>query len=378
MAQDAYLTDQALLAQNPEAADLSRQRKLAEMLTLKAFEQPQGGLVSGHYVAPSWTQQLAPLVSGIAGQTMNKQLDEKQLALAEALRGKQQEVMQAYANAKTPQEKFAIGTSEYAPTQLKAAMYDRLKTQKVGADESLVAGDINGYSPIFTGPSALSGEVKTAAQLLGINKPRDQWTAQELAAVDAKAQQMKRAGASNLTVHTGNALGGEIGKGVGQEDVALRAAAKNSQLTVDNADAALKNLDKAIVGPNADIRLQAAKYLNVAGADNAETIKASEQAFAQRGQALLGRVKSSGLAGSQGLTEGERKFLTSAYGGNLNLDKETLKGMLMLEKRLAQRDAKMWNERLTELPQEVVKGAGLKGVAVPNLGEIDANNPLLK
>lgn len=92
MAQDAYLTDQQVLAQNPEASDLSRQRKLAEMLTLQAFQQPQGGLVSGHYVAPSWTQQLAPLVSGIAGQQMNKSLDEKQLALAEAVRGKRDEV----------------------------------------------------------------------------------------------------------------------------------------------------------------------------------------------------------------------------------------------------------------------------------------------
>jgi hypothetical protein len=96
MAQDAYLTDQALLAQNPEATDLSRQRKLAEMLTLKAFEQPQGNMVSGHYVAPSWTQQLAPLVSGIAGQAMNENLDKKQLKLAEALRQKQAQQIEQY------------------------------------------------------------------------------------------------------------------------------------------------------------------------------------------------------------------------------------------------------------------------------------------
>jgi hypothetical protein len=94
MAQDAYLTDAALLAQNPEATDLSRQRKLAEMLSLKAFEQPQGNMVSGRYVAPSWTQQLAPLISGIAGQSMNEKLDKKQLALAEALRVKKDEVQQ--------------------------------------------------------------------------------------------------------------------------------------------------------------------------------------------------------------------------------------------------------------------------------------------
>lgn len=96
MAQDAYLTD------NPEALDISRQRKLAEMLTLKAFEQPQGNMISGHYVAPSWTQQLAPLASGIAGQAMGAKLDEKQLKLAEALRTKgEQEVNDIYELAKT-------------------------------------------------------------------------------------------------------------------------------------------------------------------------------------------------------------------------------------------------------------------------------------
>ena len=99
MAQDAYLTDQALLAQNPELQDLSRQRKLAEMLTSKAFEQPQGALVSGHYVAPSWTQQLAPLVSGIAGQAMGENLDKKQLAMIEALRTQKVEEQKAIMDA---------------------------------------------------------------------------------------------------------------------------------------------------------------------------------------------------------------------------------------------------------------------------------------
>ena len=138
MAQDAYLTDQALLTQNPEADDLSRQRKLADMLSSQMFNQPQGQLISGHYVAPSWTQQLAPLVSGVAGQAMNENLDKKQLALAEALRGKQQEVMQAWSQAKTPQEKFAIGTSQYAPKELQSATYEMFKPQKLGEGENLV------------------------------------------------------------------------------------------------------------------------------------------------------------------------------------------------------------------------------------------------
>jgi hypothetical protein len=320
------------------------------------------------------------MINAAIGGLTNANLDEKQVALAEALRGKQQQVMQAWSQAKTPQEKFAIGTSQYAPKELQAATYEMLKPQNVaeGASIQQLNMGTGGYDILAQGNPKIDPDTRRAMQFLRITKPINELNDQELQAVENKALQFKKAGASNLTVHTGNALGGALGEGIGKEDVALRNAARMADLTVQNADQALKNLDKAITGPNADIRLQAAKYLNVAGADNTETIKASEQAFAQRGQALLGRVRSSGLAGSQGLTEGERKFLTQAYGGNLNLDKETLRGMLMLEKRIAKRDAEMWNQRLTEYSPEIVKGAGLRPVNVPNLGEIDTNNPLLR
>ena len=376
----ALTPEQQAMEFNPELQDVSRERKLAELLTAKGFDQPQGQMISGYYIPPSLAQQLTPMANMLAGKAVGERADTKQQELATALRGKQQEVMKAWSQATTPAEKFAIGTSQYAPKELQAATYEMLKPQKLGEGETINQMNLGSgkYEPMAQGGQKVDADTRRAMQFLRINKPIDQLNDQELQAVENKAMQYRKAGASNLTVHTGNALGSEIGKGVGEEDVSLRKSAKNAMLVVDQADAALKNLDKAITGPNADIRLQAAKYLNVAGADNVATIKASEEAFAQRGQALLNRVKSSGLAGSQGLTEGERKFLTQAYGGNLNLDKETLRGMLLLEKRLAVRDAQMWNERLGELPAEVVKGAGLRSVTVPNLGIVDANNPLLK
>jgi hypothetical protein len=106
------------------------------MLTLKAFEQPQGNLVSGRYVAPSWTQQLAPLVSGIAGQAMNEKLDKKQLALAEALREKNAQDIQTYAQLQQtdPAKAIQFGLSSQNPT-LKALVAEDLKTQKYGEGE---------------------------------------------------------------------------------------------------------------------------------------------------------------------------------------------------------------------------------------------------
>jgi hypothetical protein len=40
-----------------------RQQKMAEMLMQQGFQQPQGQMVSGHYVAPSFTQNLANLAN---------------------------------------------------------------------------------------------------------------------------------------------------------------------------------------------------------------------------------------------------------------------------------------------------------------------------
>lgn len=48
--------------------DISAQRKLAEQLRNQGAEQQQGQMVSGHYVAPSWSQQLAKVLqSGLGG-----------------------------------------------------------------------------------------------------------------------------------------------------------------------------------------------------------------------------------------------------------------------------------------------------------------------
>jgi hypothetical protein len=89
-------TDQQLLNTSPENAQLQRQRKLAEALTAQGLQaQPQGQMISGHYVAPSWTQQLAPVITGGIGAYVGNQLDKKEEKIAELLRGKKTEVQQS-------------------------------------------------------------------------------------------------------------------------------------------------------------------------------------------------------------------------------------------------------------------------------------------
>ena len=116
----ALTAEQQAMDFNPELQDLSRQRKLAEMLTSKAFEQPQGQMISGHYVAPSWTQQLVPLASGIAGQAMGENLDKKQLAMAEVLRNKKDIIQKEIADAiKSGDTKLALSIASKNPEYAK-------------------------------------------------------------------------------------------------------------------------------------------------------------------------------------------------------------------------------------------------------------------
>jgi hypothetical protein len=63
-----------------------RQQKMAEMLLQSGLQQPQGQMVSGHYVAPSFTQNLANLANIYMGQKGIEKADKAQIDLANRLR----------------------------------------------------------------------------------------------------------------------------------------------------------------------------------------------------------------------------------------------------------------------------------------------------
>lgn len=52
---------------------IAQRQKYADLLRQQAFTPDQGQMVSGHYIAPSWTQGLAKLLGGYAAMKMDKQ-----------------------------------------------------------------------------------------------------------------------------------------------------------------------------------------------------------------------------------------------------------------------------------------------------------------
>jgi hypothetical protein len=83
---------------------LNRQQQMAQMLMQQGMNQPQGQMVSGRYVAPSFFQYAAPLFQTYAGTRLAEKGDKAMQELAEALRkGKEQET-RAIMEQLTPRE----------------------------------------------------------------------------------------------------------------------------------------------------------------------------------------------------------------------------------------------------------------------------------
>lgn len=75
-----------------EQQNIERQRKMADLLRQQSVEpMPSGSMVGGHFVAPSFTQGLAKLLQGYNAGQMGQEADDKQKALAEAVRGRNAE-----------------------------------------------------------------------------------------------------------------------------------------------------------------------------------------------------------------------------------------------------------------------------------------------
>jgi hypothetical protein len=72
---------------------------MAELLMAQGMQQPQGQMISGHYVAPAWTQQLAPVVNQLTGSYLANKSDERATALAQQLRQGRQTEQQAIMEA---------------------------------------------------------------------------------------------------------------------------------------------------------------------------------------------------------------------------------------------------------------------------------------
>jgi len=392
---------------NPEQMlqqqQILRQQKMAEMLMQQGMQQPQGQMVSGRYVAPSIFQNIAGLANTYMGQRGIERAEQAQIDLAKRLRADETSAMADYFQQIQPKpaqpapagnELIDAGTPAI-PANRQAALANLIANPKASprlqnfafnkmiADPesfTLPEGSVRyerqpdgSIKQVATGADKTSPEYKN--YLIAKNDPINPFKG----GFTEYQTTLKRAGAPSVSVSTANKFGsgfaGKAGEGVyGMYEQALAAPQQ-----IENAKRTIELVNSgALTGPAANIGLEAAKIFNVAGANNQDTISKTEQLFSNRGKAMLGSIKQSGLAGSQGLTEGERKFLTQAEGGTITLNAETLKAMAGLEIKMAVANQKKWNAQAAKMDKEILNATGAGPVEVyTGIGTIDTSNPLL-
>jgi hypothetical protein len=96
---------------------LNRQQQMAQALMQQGQQMPQGQMVSGRYVAPSFFQNILPLAQMYAGTRMAEKGDKKAVELAQALRNRQtQEIEQFGELMKTdPAAAYRLAAQSYVP-----------------------------------------------------------------------------------------------------------------------------------------------------------------------------------------------------------------------------------------------------------------------
>jgi len=224
---------------------INRQQKMAEML-MAQNQQPQGQMVSGRFVAPSFFQNIAPLANAYVGKSLLEEGDIKQQKLAEAIRNKQQQQVQGYlgamqgtpdvmpeikrddmGNVMPPIEKasgpnlaeaFKYATNPYAPAPLQAAGYAMLKPEKLAAGESMFAPNFatNKFTPTITNPKEIiaTGNNLEAADILGFPRDPSKWTPQMRQAINS--YQTMDANRRALKVNVNGGGNGNVGPMAGE------------------------------------------------------------------------------------------------------------------------------------------------------------------
>ena len=392
-----------------EQQRLTRQQQLANAL-MQNNQQPQGQMVSGRFVAPSFFQNLQPVANMLTGAYLSNKADERSQALAQQLRNRNQADIQNFMGAMTPTttttemagpygvsgagqnipmptatqtqgpdyaKAFRIAYGSYDPA-LRAQAMEMLKTQKLGPDETLNRMDFTTGQlvPIASGGGSLAGPAKEAAQLLGINKPREQWSAQELAAVNQKAVDLKRAGSPvvNIPNFAEKTFAGNLAENQAKKFDTLQTNAEKAPdvlRSVAESKAILKS-GKFFSGSPANVQLEMAKMadaLGLGGTDTKTKAANTQTLITNAAGSTLDSIAGSGLGAGQGFTDKDLKFLQEARSFRIDMTDANIKRVIDLQERAARASVNRYNERLRSLPQQSIQSMGLTPITLPRTAD---------
>jgi hypothetical protein len=386
---------------------INRQQQLANML-MQNNQQPQGQMISGRYVAPSFFQNIAPLVNTYVGKGLLEQGDVKAAKLAEAIRGRNATELQDIVGT-------LQGTSNYKPAVMpqiqrddmgnvmpaienqigqapdkQAALMKALKStspigqmvanslitkslegpkfHNVASGASLLQETPEGIKSVFTNPKEheLSTEIKTALAL-NPSLPRnpDNWTEKDAQVAALTIAQHKKLTAPQSTTYVdarvANSLAAPIGTILQKSQEATIGAYNN----LTSANAILSNVDKAITGPAANERLGVAQLANTLGLGNPknpEALAATRVLIQNMAKLQIGtHVKGEGA-----VSDFERRLKAAAEGGDVKFTPVEIKQMANTTKNSANYQIQQHNEAIKS-----AQGLGTDSAAIANMYKIN-------
>ncbi len=179
----------------------------------------------------------------------------------------------------------------------------------------------------------------------------------------ARLAEMRRqpAPVTNVNVSTEKKYGERFGGLIADQDAAKLAAAEGAPQAAATADRVMDLIStgKVITGTGANVRLQVAKALNLAGGTDAEKIKNTEVLISSLAETTLGAIKSSNLGAGQGFTNADRDFLEKAKAGQITYDAKSLTELARLSRLAAEKSAETWNKRVQQIPASALQGTGI-------------------
>ena len=170
----------------------------------------------------------------------------------------------------------------------------------------------------------------------------------------------------SLTQNAEKSYGTAFGGKIADLDVSKYDAASKAPELAANANRVLASLNdgNVFVGPAATVKLNLARVLNAAGANNDEKIANTETLISNLGRNTLGMVKSSGLGTGQGFTDKDLQFLERVAGGSIDYNAQTLRNLAELSHKAASASAESWGKRVKEIPASALGGTGISTEAI--------------
>ena len=316
---------------------LNRQQQLASML-MQNNQQPTGQMISGRYVAPSFFQALQPAVNMLTGAYLAKQGDTKAADLAEQLRKGRE-------------------------------------TERLAAIQKIRAGDVAGALEL---PNVYGGVTPFQNKLIDRSLPELPTSAQELEYSKAHPELIPFihnkaiAGSTKIMMPpTENAYNQAFGKGVAEQDLALKNIAEGAKFTVNNIANQKKILDSGnfFSGKAANVQNDLANYgtaLGVVGKTGQEKAANTQSLISGGAGITLDNIKGSGLGAGQGFTDKDLQFLQDAKSFKITFNKENIARVLDLQEKAAIEGAKRWNTRQGQIQKSATGPINVGPVDVPS------------